>query len=88
MRPGNPDYGGVDMRQPVYLCSTEPGANARSCRRERDRDRVSAPVENGSRHLRFAGYDPALREEDDHVPRPRHRGILLSRLASAAGGSL
>jgi len=51
---------------------------------------VSAPVENGSRHLRFAGYDPpALSdEEDDHVPRPWHRDILLSRLASAAGGSL
>ena len=38
----------------------------------------------------FASYDPlALRdEEDDHVPRPRHRGILLRRLVSAAGGSL
>ena len=59
------------------------------CRWECDPDRVSAPVENGSRHLRFAGYDPALcDEEDDHVPRTRHRGILLSRLASAAGGSL
>jgi hypothetical protein len=33
---------------------------------------VSAPVENGSRHLRFAGYDPPALcdEEDDHVPRP------------------
>jgi hypothetical protein len=32
----------------------------------------SAPVENGSRHLRFAGYDPPALcdEEDDHVPRP------------------
>jgi hypothetical protein len=25
---------------------------------------------------------------DDHVPRPRRRGVLLSRQASAAGGSL
>jgi hypothetical protein len=45
---------------------------ALTCRWERDRDRVSAPVENGSRHLRFAGYDPPALgdEEDDHVPRP------------------
>ena len=56
----------------VYLCITTLGANVLNCRWERDRDRVSAPVENGSRHLRFAGYDPPALcdEEDDHVPQP------------------
>jgi hypothetical protein len=48
-----------------------PEVDILNCRWERDRDRVSAPVENGSRHLRFAGYDPPALcdEEDDHVPR-------------------
>jgi hypothetical protein len=31
---------------------------------------------------------PAATREDDHGPRSRHRSILLSRSASAAGGSL
>jgi hypothetical protein len=56
----------------AYLCMAAIHGNARTRRWERDRDRVSAPVENGSRYLRFAGYDPPALcdEEDDHVPRP------------------
>jgi hypothetical protein len=45
--------------------------------------------ENGSRPLNRSGYDPRARteKEDDHGPRPRRRGVLLSPPASAAGGS-
>ena len=59
------------MRQ-AGLCIAAQVENSLIRRWERDRDRVSAPVENGSRHLRFAGYDPPALcdEEDDHVPRP------------------
>jgi len=64
---------GASRRAPrPSLAGPDPAPKSLSSRWERDRDRVSAPVENGSRHLRFAGYDPpALSdEEDDHVPRP------------------
>ena len=79
---------GTQVSRAVCSCITALRMNdILNCRWERDCDRVCAPVENGSRHLRFAGYDPPALcdEEDDHVPRPRHRDILLSRLASAAG---
>lgn len=48
----------------------------------------------GSLQLCRPRYDPARcrtampSRGDDHVPRPRRRGVLLSRQASAAGGSL